>query len=213
MQWSHMLGVLDPYRNSGLGRELKLAQRRRTIELGLDLVEWTYDPLQALNAHLNFRRLGVVVEEYAVNVYGESTSPLHGSTPTDRFIAAWYVREPHVERRIQPGPAGEARSDAALEPINRLTRQGDWLACADDFAVPAGAERFAVEIPVGYTEMLRDAPALADDWRLKIRRIFTESFERGYRVVDFLLDRPAGRGRYVVAPVPSESPRSTGRSG
>ena len=76
-QWSHMLGVTRDARDAGLGLRLKLAQRERSLEMGIDLVEWTYDPLQALNAHLNFTKLGVVVEEYEENIYGESSSPLH----------------------------------------------------------------------------------------------------------------------------------------
>ena len=55
-------------------------------------MEWTYDPLVAVNAHLNFNRLGVVVDEYVENVYGESGSPLHKGAPTDRFIAQWWMR-------------------------------------------------------------------------------------------------------------------------
>src|SRR5207245_2620649 len=82
-QWSHMLGVTPDARNSGLGLRLKLAQRERALEMGIDLVEWTYDPLQALNAHLNFTKLGVVVEEYEENIYGVSSSPLHRGSPTD----------------------------------------------------------------------------------------------------------------------------------
>ena len=63
-QWSHMLGVVDEFRNDGVGYQLKLLQRDRTLAMDLDLIEWTYDPLQAMNAHLNFAKLGVVVEEY-----------------------------------------------------------------------------------------------------------------------------------------------------
>src|SRR5437870_4477979 len=63
-QWSHMLGVTRDARDAGLGLQLKLAQRDRSLAMDVDLVEWTYDPLQALNAHLNFAKLGVVVEEY-----------------------------------------------------------------------------------------------------------------------------------------------------
>src|SRR5512141_3078975 len=63
MQWSHMLGVTDGARDSGLGTRLKLAQREAALAMGIDLIEWTYDPLQALNAHFNFTKLGVVVEE------------------------------------------------------------------------------------------------------------------------------------------------------
>src|SRR5437667_12250432 len=33
-QWSHMLGVLDEFRNIGTGRELKLLQRERTLAMG-----------------------------------------------------------------------------------------------------------------------------------------------------------------------------------
>ncbi len=68
--------------------------------MGLDLIEWTFDPLQALNAHFNFAQLGVVSEEYEENVYGESSSPLHRGAPTDRFVAEWRITTPHVERRI-----------------------------------------------------------------------------------------------------------------
>ena len=83
----------------GLGATLKLAQRERVLALGLDLIEWTYDPLLALNANLNIVALGAVVEEYEENVYGESASPLHGGLPTDRFVCQWWIRRPHVDRR------------------------------------------------------------------------------------------------------------------
>ena len=79
-----MLGVAEEYRDAGLGFRLKLLQRERALAMGLDLVEWTFDPMQAANAHLNFAKLGVVVEDYEENAYGESASPLH----------AGYVRYP-----------------------------------------------------------------------------------------------------------------------
>ena len=88
-QWSHMLGVTPEMRAAGLGARLKLAQRQAALDMGIDLIEWTYDPLQAANAHLNFAKLGIVVEEYEENIYGESSSPLHSGTPTDRFVAEW----------------------------------------------------------------------------------------------------------------------------
>ena len=73
----------------GLGLRLKLAQREHALRMGIELIEWTYDPLQTLNAHFNFARLGIVVENYEENIYGESRSPLHRGTPTDRFVAEW----------------------------------------------------------------------------------------------------------------------------
>src|SRR3954471_8655472 len=112
-QWSHRLGVTRDARDAGLGLALKLAQRERSLAMGIDLVEWTYDPLQALNAHLNFTKLGVVVEEYEENIYGASSSPLHSGSPTDRFVAEWKLTAAHVERRIGGGGLGVIR-DASI---------------------------------------------------------------------------------------------------
>jgi predicted GNAT superfamily acetyltransferase len=197
-QWSHMLGVLPVARREGLGLRLKLAQRTAAIEMGLDLVEWTYDPLQAANAHLNFARLGVVAQEYEVNVYGDSSSPLHAGTPTDRFVAEWHVLAPHVARRIDA--AGTVVRDAGVADapvVNPSRGGGAWLEPgAADLALDA--KRLLVEIPTGFSEMLeRDAP-LALAWRLATREIFQHYFAQGYRAVDFFLSTSANRGHYLL---------------
>jgi predicted GNAT superfamily acetyltransferase len=115
-----MLGVLPAYRATGIGRALKLEQRRICLEMGLDLMEWTCDPLVAINAYLNVHRLGVVVEEYALNVYGDSSSPLHRGAPTDRFIAQWWMRSPRVVRMLEadgvPSAPRELPSIRAAQP-------------------------------------------------------------------------------------------------
>jgi predicted GNAT superfamily acetyltransferase len=199
MQWSHMLGVLDEFRNGGAGRQLKLLQRERTIAMGLDLIEWTYDPMQAMNAHLNFAKLGIVVEEYGENVYGASSSPLHRGNPTDRFVAEWWVREPHVERRINPAAALTLRTSelADAQPVNKVAPNGEWLESVD-VDLSLDARRLLVRIPMGFTEMLARNPELALAWRVCTRAIFTTYFDRGYKAVDFMLDRNAGRGTYLL---------------
>ncbi len=88
---SHMLGVLKDYRNHGLGRKLKLAQREDALERGFDLIEWTFDPLELKNAFFNVERLGAVVRRFVFNQYGTTTSALHGGLPTDRCIAEWHI--------------------------------------------------------------------------------------------------------------------------
>jgi len=200
IQWSHMLGVLDEYRNAGLGHRLKLEQRLRSLDIGCDLVEWTYDPMQALNAHLNFVKLGIVVEEYAENVYGDSTSHLHKGTPTDRFVAQWWIREPHVVRRIESKSLAVVRAPEAVAApvVNRTHEAGAWLACGP-YDLHLTDRRLWVEIPTGFTEMQAADPERALDWRLATREIFTTYFARGYRAVDFVLDKAAGRGRYLLA--------------
>ena len=198
-QWSHMLGVLDEHRNDGTGRRLKLLQRERTLAMGLDLIEWTYDPMQALNAHLNFTKLGAIVEEYEVNVYGTSHSPLHGGNPTDRFVCEWWIRKPHVERRLIGPPKLTIRTSELSDAgrANRAVPAGEWLACQGiDLALDT--RRLTVEIPTGFTDMLSRAPDLAMEWRMATRQIFTAYFARGYRAVEFFLDRPSGKGTYLL---------------
>lgn len=209
MQWSHMLGVDEAYRRSGIGYTLKLVQRDRTLAQGLELVEWTYDPLMAPNAHLNFARLGVVAEEYLVNVYGASGSVLHHGAPTDRFIAAWNVATPHVQRRIAKDAAVKADPvqatlsvrDAAVADaplLNPTVDQDGWLAPAGAADLTREDDRLLVAIPGRYGDMLQQAPDLATAWRMQTREIFTTYFARGYRCVDFLLNREQGRGVYVM---------------
>jgi predicted GNAT superfamily acetyltransferase len=199
-QWSHMLGVTRDARDAGLGLRLKLAQRERSLAMGIDLVEWTYDPLQALNAHLNFTRLGVVVEEYEENIYGASSSPLHSGSPTDRFVAEWKLTAPHVERRIGGGGVGVMRdaSVASAPLVNPSQPAAQWLA-PGPADLSLGDPRLLVEIPVGYADMQLQNPALALEWRMASRAIFQHYLGRGYRVVDFFLSRDAGRGQYLMA--------------
>ena len=198
-QWSHMLGVVASAREQGLGLQLKLAQRARARQMGISVIEWTYDPLQAANAHLNFARLGTVVEEYEENIYGHSSSPLHRGTPTDRFIALWNLDAPHVERRLAPGGLGLIRDASVRDaPLVNPSVDGERLRPG-----PANLaltdRRVLVEIPTGFSELQKEDPALALDWRLATRAIFQGYFSVGYRVVDFFLSREARRGHYVLA--------------
>jgi chorismate synthase len=200
MQWSHMLGVDEAYRRSGIGYRLKLAQRDRALAQGLDLVEWTYDPLQVPNAHLNFARLGVVAEEYLENVYGTSGSVLHRGAPTDRFIAAWNIASPHVQRRVAQDSVLVARdaSVSSAPVVNKICTEGTWVVPTGEPDLARDDARLFVDIPGRFGEMLQQAPDLALEWRMLTRRIFTAYFARGYRCVDFLLDREHGRGRYLL---------------
>ena len=95
---SHHLAVLPEWQNWGVGRRLKLAQRDDAIERGFELMEWTFDPLEIKNSHLNFARLGAISRRYKRNFYGPSTSPLHGGLPTDRIYAEWWLKSDRVHR-------------------------------------------------------------------------------------------------------------------
>ena len=91
---SHMTAVLEDYRDRGIGRCLKLFQRDDALARGIGLVEWTFDPLEVKNAYFNLMRLGAIARRYLPNVYGVTSSPLHGGIPTDRLVAEWWLASP-----------------------------------------------------------------------------------------------------------------------
>jgi predicted GNAT superfamily acetyltransferase len=148
---SHMLGVLKEYRDTGVGRLLKFAQRDAALVRGVDLIEWTFDPLEIKNAYFNIGRLGAIVRRFVLNQYGITSSPLTGGLPTDRCVAEWHLRE----KRVRPTAIARISVPAALGRI----RQEDperarriQSAVADQFIA-----HFAENLAVTGFEMTPDA--------------------------------------------------------
>ena len=171
---SHMLAVLPEYRNYGIGRRLKLAQRDDAIERGIELMEWTFDPLEVKNAHLNIARLGAICRRYARNFYGSSSSPLQGGLPTDRLYAEWWLRSERVERMLV----------------------GDQTFKATD-----AAER--VLVPHQIPQWKADPARRADALRVQTanRDALEAAFQKGLAVVGY--ERlPEGDGAFLLGPVP-----------
>jgi len=113
---SHMLAVRKDYRNAGLGRRLKLLQREEALTRGIELVEWTFDPLEIKNAYLNIERLGAIARRYNINQYGITSSPLQGGLPSDRLIAEWWLKSKRVGTLLATGknPAFRPESNIAV---------------------------------------------------------------------------------------------------
>jgi len=100
---SQMLAVREQYRNSGLGRRLKLCQRDDALGRGIELMEWTFDPLEIKNSYLNLERLGAIARRYTRNQYGITATPLQGGLPTDRLVAEWWLNSRRVETLLETG--------------------------------------------------------------------------------------------------------------
>src|SRR6202790_721593 len=98
---SHMTAVNEAYRDRGIGRQLKLFQRKEALARGFSLIEWTFDPLITRNAYFNFMRLGAIARRYVPNAYGITTSPLHAALPTDRLVAEWHLRSSRELRILE----------------------------------------------------------------------------------------------------------------
>jgi chorismate synthase len=178
VHWSHMLGVRPELRDHGIGRRLKEFQRELLAEAGIEWIYWTFDPLVARNAHLNFNRLNVEVREYVPDMYGDTGSELH-SFGTDRFVVAWAVRS--GEQNGAGRRATSAREVPLEAPVlNNLDDEG--FASATRGLVH---NTVLVEVPCEIELM---TPAEARAWRAATRRSFRTAMQAGYEVSGFYRD-------------------------
>jgi predicted GNAT superfamily acetyltransferase len=135
---SHMLGVLPEYRDARIGSRLKLRQKEDALSRGIELIEWTFDPLELKNAFLNVAKLGAIIRTYSDNLYGATSSPLHGGLPTDRCTAEWWLRRerhtpaPSAERIVYPANITEIR--ATDPPRARQIQQSNAEKFRDAFS-------------------------------------------------------------------------------
>jgi predicted GNAT superfamily acetyltransferase len=150
---SHMTGVREAYRNRGVGRMLKLFQRDEALGQGIRLIMWTFDPLEIRNAHFNLNRLGAICREYHENLYGVTSSPLHGGIPTDRLVAEWHLDSARVVASL---------GDLAKEPTD----------------APA-----AIELPAELERWKREDHSQVENVQKRLRSEFGRWFARGYAAV------------------------------
>lgn len=125
---SHMLAVRKEYRNAGLGRRMKLMQRDDALARGIELIEWTFDPLEIKNAYLNIEKLGAIARRYNINQYGITSSPLQGGLPSDRLIAEWWLKSKRVECLLAEGKNPPFQAESAIEVPAQIY---DWKAAAE----------------------------------------------------------------------------------
>jgi predicted GNAT superfamily acetyltransferase len=125
---SHMLAVRKDQRNSGLGRRLKLLQREDALSRGIELIEWTFDPLEIKNAYLNIEKLGAITRRYNINQYGITSSPLQGGLPSDRLIAEWWLKSKRVETLLSSGKNPTVQIETKIEVPAQIY---DWKAAPE----------------------------------------------------------------------------------
>jgi predicted GNAT superfamily acetyltransferase len=142
--YSHVMAVARDYQNKGVGARLKWAQRERALSEGRTFIKWTWDPMQARNAHFNLNRLGVVVESYAENFYGvdynaDRTVAERPGLPSDRLFAGWYLNCSRVSTLAAGTPA-----PVAAKPVATVALPVDWAAVVREDAERARAEQARV---------------------------------------------------------------------
>ena len=206
--YSHMVGVRRAYRGRGIALALKLAQREVVLAQGLDLIEWTYDPAQGLNAKFNFAKLGVVCRRYYPNYYGEMRDSINRGMISDRFKVEWWVKSERVKKRVNgellPPSLEDVRGIA--DSVFKTVVVNGCIRRVEKVKLDLDSEVLLVEIPGDINEMKRYSLDLANEWKLKLRSVFQEYFSRGYVAVDFISVKVNGcrRNFYVLWKAPLE---------
>ncbi len=178
---SHMLAVKPDYRSFNLGHRLKLAQRERVLAQGINLMSWTFDPLQSLNAYFNFNKLGVVSDCYFINFYGEDAASFLHRNGTDRLWVTWLLTSRRVGDRLDKMISAPEFGKA--KPLVELGE--DNAPRCYDLDEGLSREQIAIEIPADINVLERQSGELAFKWREATRRAFTEAIAAGYLVEDF----------------------------
>lgn len=197
----HMLAVRPEYRRHNLGFRLKSEQRERVLADGLtDRITWTFDPLQSLNAHFNFAKLGVVSDLYKVNVYGEAGASFLHQNGTDRLFVTWLINSSRVRSLVADAHAPKrdlADSKLSARRLLRFSKSGHPEQAAN-IADPLTASSFVeIEIPADINALESTDVDLARKWREESRRVFSEALSKGYVVVDYSLENELS-GYYVL---------------
>lgn len=164
--YSHMMAVKAEYQNRRIGALLKWKQREKSLDEGKTFLTWTWDPLQARNAHFNLNRLGATVRSYGENFYGTDYSTSQSYDPSsapgidsDRLFAEWDLLSPRV-----------VALSHGLEPE------------------PLGSPVKTIEIPPDWYGLIKGDPHAARREQLRVRREFEAAFEEGLTCAAFARD-------------------------
>lgn len=190
VHWSHMLAVRPPWRGQSLGRLLKEYQKDFVRANNIEIMHWTYDPLESVNASLNLSRLGALPTEYVCDLYGKGEkSVLHRGIGTDRFIVTWHMspaaRAAYLDRYHQLADGLEVTpvisEQLDFEPANESSR------C------------IKIEIPENIQQLKLEAPETAASWRVATRAAFLHYHAKDFAVTSFDKDASTGRCYYVMS--------------
>lgn len=166
---SHMLAVRKEHRNAGLGRRLKLLQREDALARSIELIEWTFDPLEIKNSYLNVEKLGAIARRYNINQYGITSSPLQGGLPSDRLIAEWWLKSKRVETLLTTEKNPPFKQQAGIEVPAQIY---DWKATPE-------------------------TRSQAQQVQERNRELFLRAFDAGLTVLGYERDS-AGNGEFLL---------------
>lgn len=203
---SLMAAVRPDWQGRGVGYALKCAQREHVLSQGIELITWTFDPLESRNSHFNLNKLGAVATRYMPNYYGEFRDTRNRGLPSDRFLCEWHLTAPRTRARLD-GRTPELALGKA-ETINRTRRLASGLRAPAGFRADLAVPLLLYEIPHDLQALKRQDLDLAREWRMESRRALSLYFEDGYLATglfhqgdrSFLILERASRSEVLARP-------------
>lgn len=175
---SHSLGIHPDYRAFGVGEKLKWAQKKTALLKGYELITWTYDPLETVNANLNLHKLGGVCSTYMEDVYGEMNDGLNTGMATDRFLVEWRLKSENVKRDLGGDAQQVIRTDQFNENLSPV-----------EIHLNLTHDTLFVSVPGNFQRIKTEDFSLAKQWREATRKVFNHYFKEGYTAIDLLKDK------------------------
>jgi len=179
-QWSLRLGVQKEARNLKLGYWLKTYQKECCLSIGIKSIHWTFDPLEARNAHINLNNLGAKAIHFEKNMYPRSHSKLHqGLEPNDRIIIRWNLKK---------------KLTAKKRPNIDLFKNIPII----NNKVGLNSDTVRIEIPLDIQDLKENNINEAVKWRKETSLGFSYYFKEGFEPTHFYKDPKTSRCFYVL---------------
>ncbi len=178
--YSHMTGVAPDYRRKDIGKNLKLKQLEWVKKQNIDLISWTFDPLQGLNSNFNLSKLGAIARVYLENHYGTMTDTLNKGLKSDRLVAEWYINSEHVAEKLK----GTKKTYFNLNN-SIITREDGDIRIIESIDLSLEDNTILIEIPKNIVSLKKYRPEEAIRWRSLSAKVYKHYFSEGYALLDF----------------------------
>ena len=164
---SQSLAVEPAYRGQGIAFNLKRIQAQQAQAVGIDLIEWTTDPLLFANAVLNFGKLRAICTQFMPDLIPFRN--LLNQLPTSRLRMTLLIPSQRVQEALDdPG------SNTPLCAIHRNYHLP--VRVNDGWSNPlfgVDSPSIAVEVPSDWAALQRTDLAIATRWRATTDRLFS----------------------------------------
>lgn len=191
----HNVGVLEEYRNLGVGFRLLIELKEYMVDKEIQLARATFDPLESRNAHLYFNKARCTCSKYYRDYYGPVPYSWDVSIPSDRLL---------IEYRFSSDSAGDCSDDfrrkavsdlssgANSQVINKTTLDSAGFPIPDDanydldLIEKMSVKRLYIMIPSGHLIKQQRDMGVVRKWRFSLRSMFEECFSSGLFISGFI---------------------------